>query len=143
MVLPLGVVVRVLRERRVVERLPLAWRTAVRPSRMRRRARRGGPSVARPPSGGPNAVCVSHSAASRRIRVAARIQRRVGLSGIGRRSERPKWEAARCQVLESEAVQLRILRQLWAEQAKRCAVATRRAVLQRTRRRRNAACGVC
>ena len=38
MVLPLGVVVRVLRERRVVERLPLAWRTAVRPSRMRRRA---------------------------------------------------------------------------------------------------------
>ena len=44
----------------------------------------------RPPSGGPNAVCVGHSAASRRVRVAARIERRVGLSGIGRRSERPQ-----------------------------------------------------
>ena len=41
MVLPLGVVVRVLRERRVVEKLPLAWRTAVRPSRMHRRAHKG------------------------------------------------------------------------------------------------------
>ncbi len=31
MALPLSTVVRVLRERRVVEKLPLAWRTAVRP----------------------------------------------------------------------------------------------------------------
>ena len=39
MALPLSTVVRVLRERRVVEKLPLAWRTAVRPSLMRRCAR--------------------------------------------------------------------------------------------------------
>ena len=32
MALPLSTVVRVLRERRVVEKLPLAWRTTVRPS---------------------------------------------------------------------------------------------------------------
>ncbi len=31
MALPLSTVVRVLRERRVVEKLPLAWRTTVRP----------------------------------------------------------------------------------------------------------------
>ena len=41
MALPLSTVVRVLRERRVVEKLPLAWRTAVRPTLMRRCARVG------------------------------------------------------------------------------------------------------
>ena len=46
MALPLSAVVRVLRERRVVEKLPLAWRTAVRPSRTRRRAHKG--AVAQP-----------------------------------------------------------------------------------------------
>ncbi len=58
------------------------------------------------------------------------------------RASGPKWEAARCQVLESDAARLRILRQLWAEQAKRCALRLqriRRAVLQRIRRRCNAA----
>ena len=83
MALPLSTVVRVLRERRVVEKLPLAWRTAVRPSLMRRCAR-GGPSVTRPPSGRAGCRLRQSFPASRHACVAARMQRRVGLRGIGR-----------------------------------------------------------
>ena len=74
--------------------------------------------------------CVAPRVRGRAHATARRPQRDWPIRASG-----PTWEAARCQVLESDAARLRILRQLWAEQAKRCAprcnglgaVATRRA----------------